>query len=348
MASPAEQSAMRRALELAADPSAPAGPNPRVGAVILDREGAVVGEGFHRGAGSDHAEVAALRASGARARGGTAVVSLEPCHHQGRTGPCSRALLTAGVERVVYAQSESGRRATGGGSWLRAAGLQVESGVLEQEAAALNPIYTRARELGRPFVTYKFAATLDGRVAAADGTSRWITGRPARADAHRLRAEVDAILVGTGTALADDPALTVRGVESCRHRPLRVVMGLRDLPTAAAVFDEEAPTRQLRTRDPHEVLAVLTDDDVDHLLVEGGPTVAASFVEHGLVDRVVVYVAPVLLGSGPTALSDAGIGTLSEALRLTEPEVKRVGDDVRIVGLVQNHGDSYKTQREGA
>ena len=259
-------------------------------------------QGCHRGAGTDHAEVAALQAAGTAAVGGTAVITLEPCNHQGRTGPCSKALIEAGIARVVFGQSDGGELATGGADRLREAGLSVEGGVLATEAAELNPIFSRSNENHRPFVTYKFAATLDGRIAAPDGTSQWITGESARRDVHRLRAQVDAILVGTGTVFADDPSLTVRGDESTEHQPLRVVMGMRDLPPEAVLLRDGGPTLHIRTHDPLAVIGELNQLGVHHLLVEGGPTVASAFVRAGLVDRVVAYLAPMLFGAGPSAL----------------------------------------------
>jgi diaminohydroxyphosphoribosylaminopyrimidine deaminase / 5-amino-6-(5-phosphoribosylamino)uracil reductase len=327
-----ETDAMRRALVLAASPDAPLGPNPRVGCLLLDSDGTVVAEGHHRGAGTPHAEVDALARAGAAARGTTAVVTLEPCNHTGRTGPCAQALLAAGVSRVVYAQTDPNPVASGGAETLLAAGVDVVGGLLADEAAALNPTWTFAVTHGRPFVTWKAASTLDGRIAAADGTSRWITSAAARAEVHELRAGVDAVVVGTGTVLADDSHLAVRreGEISSGRQPLRVVVGLRDLPSGARVLDDAAPTLHLRTRDPHEVLATLVDHDVRHVLVEGGPTLAAAFVRAGLVDAVRWYVAPALLGAGASALADAGMSTISEALRLTVTDVALVGADVRI------------------
>jgi diaminohydroxyphosphoribosylaminopyrimidine deaminase/5-amino-6-(5-phosphoribosylamino)uracil reductase len=327
-----ETDAMRRALAVAVSPDAPPGPNPRVGCVLLAPDGTVLAEGHHRGAGTPHAEIDALSRAGASARGATAVVTLEPCNHTGRTGPCAQALLEAGVARVVYAQADPNPVASGGAETLRAAGVDVEGGLLADEASALNPAWTFAVTAGRPFVTWKAASTLDGRIAAADGTSRWITSSEARAEVHELRATVDAIVVGTGTVLADDPHLAVRraGETVAGPQPLRVVVGLRDLPAGARVLDDAAPTLHLRTHDPREVLAALVDHDVQHLLLEGGPTLAAAFVRAGLVDAVRWYVAPALLGAGPSALADAGMSTISEALRLTVTDVALVGADVRI------------------
>ena len=327
-----ETDAMRRALELAATPGVPLGPNPRVGCVVLAADGTVIAEGRHRGAGTPHAEVDALRRAGATARGSTAVVTLEPCNHTGRTGPCAEALLAAGVARVVFAQTDPNPLAAGGAQTLRAAGVDVVGGLLAGEAAALNEPWTFALTRGRPFVTWKAAATLDGRIAAADGTSRWITSSAARADVHLMRAAVDAVVVGTGTVLADDPQLAVRidGEVSAGRQPLRVVVGLRDLPAACRVLDTAAETLHLRTHDPRDVLETLAAREVRHALLEGGPTVAAAFVRAGLVDAVRWYAAPALLGAGASALGDAGMSTIAEALRLEVTDVARVGADVRI------------------
>ncbi|MFN8170009.1 MAG: bifunctional diaminohydroxyphosphoribosylaminopyrimidine deaminase/5-amino-6-(5-phosphoribosylamino)uracil reductase RibD [Candidatus Nanopelagicales bacterium] len=332
MTQPHELAAMRRALELAATPGVPLGPNPRVGCVLLAPDAAVVAEGFHRGAGTPHAEVDALSRAGDRARGATAVVTLEPCDHTGRTGPCSEALLAAGVARVVVAQLDPNPVAAGGARRLRAAGVEVETGLLAAQAEALNPAWTFAVTHGRPFVTWKTASTLDGRIAAADGTSRWITSAEARAEVHGLRASVDAVVVGTGTVLADDPHLAVRrdGEVAPGAQPLRVVVGLRDVPPTARVLDDAAPTLHLRTHDPVEALADLHAREVRHVLLEGGPTLAAAFVRAGVVDAVRWYVAPALLGSGAAALGDAGMSTIAQALRLQVTDVARVGADVRI------------------
>ncbi len=319
----AERAAMRRALALAAAPGVPLGPNPRVGCVLLAPDGTEVAEGFHRGSGTPHAEAAALAVAGEDARGATAVVTLEPCDHTGRTGPCSQALVDAGVRRVVFAQPDANPVARGGADALRAAGVDVVGGLLVDEARALNRAWTFAVEHGRPFVTWKLATTLDGRSAATDGTSRWVSSRAARLDTHRLRAECDVMLVGSNTVVVDDPELTVRDEidEPAARQPLRVVMGERDLDPARRVFNDRAETLQLRTRDPHEVLAVLYGRDRRHVFLEGGPTLAAAFLGAGLVDEVVAYVAPMLLGAGPHAVGDLGIGTIADALHLTVTDV---------------------------
>jgi diaminohydroxyphosphoribosylaminopyrimidine deaminase/5-amino-6-(5-phosphoribosylamino)uracil reductase len=338
VASDREIAAMRRALEAATSPDAPLGPNPRVGAVLLSPDGAVIATGHHRGAGTPHAEVDALSQAGPAARGATAVVTLEPCNHTGRTGPCSQALIDAGVTRVVYAASDTGELEGGGAVALLAAGVEVEGGVLVDEAAAINPEFSVARAGGRPFVTWKFASTLDGRIAAADGTSQWISSPESRADVHALRAMVDAVLVGSGTQQADDPSLTVRDAAGtlAARQPLRVVMGDAEVPSEARVRNGEAEFLHLRTHDPSTALAQLHARGVNHVLLEGGPTLAAAFVKEGLIDRVVAYLAPVLFGSGASALGDAGISTIGDALRLATTDVVVIGGDVRITAVLNS------------
>jgi diaminohydroxyphosphoribosylaminopyrimidine deaminase/5-amino-6-(5-phosphoribosylamino)uracil reductase len=333
-----EYAAMQRAIELAASPGVPTWPNPRVGCVLLAPDGTVVGEGFHHGAGTPHAEIEALRAAGEHARGATAVVTLEPCNHTGRTGPCVQALLDAGVRRVVAAQRDPSPLARGGLDTLAEAGIEVDHGLLVDDARALNPAWTFAHEHERPYVTWKFAATLDGRSAAADGTSRWVSSAPARRDTHVLRALCDTMLVGSNTVEVDDPALTVRDADDVPLpvQPLRAVMGERDLPDDRRVFDDRAGTVRLRTRDPQEALATLyRDHGRHHVLFEGGPTLAAAFLRAGVVDEVVTYVAPMLLGAGRCAVGDLGIGTIADALHLEITDVAVIGEgaeaNVRLV-----------------
>ncbi len=347
-ARPAETRALLRALDLARRGPVH-GPNPRVGCVLLSPDGTVVGEGWHRGAGTPHAEVAALadaRRQGHDAHGATAVVTLEPCDHTGRTGPCSTALLDAGVARVVLSVSDPNPAAAGGAARLRAAGVQVVAGALEAEGRELLGPWWTAVGRGRPFVTLKLAASLDGRVAAADGTSRWITSDAARRHAHALRAEVDAIAVGTGTVLTDDPALTARTDTGslADHQPLRVVVGRRAVPAGARLHGDGGELVHLPTRDPQVVLAELQAREVRHLLVEGGPTLATAFLRAGLVDEVHAYIAPVLLGSGPPAVGDLGIGTIAGALRLVPREVRGVGPDVLLVATPTTPTDDHQEE----
>ena len=351
MAGDIETSALRRAVELSAAALGTTSPNPPVGAVVLDAAGGIVGEGWTRPPGGSHAEVVALQAAGQAARGGTLAVTLEPCSHTGRTGPCTEAILQAGIARVVVASADPTESAGGGADVLRGAGVDVETRVLLEEVER-GPLeaWLTSRALGRPFVTWKYAATLDGRSAAADGTSRWITSEQARADVHRLRREVDAVVAGVGTVLADDPLLDVRPDPG--YQPLRVVVDTSGrTPLTARCLSGDAPalvvtgpllddpgyprTAQLPAPDGAvdlpALLQLLQDEhDVVSVLLEGGPTLAGAFVARGLVDRVVGYVAPALLGDGAHALGPAGAGTITAAHRLRLDDVMRVGDDVRL------------------
>jgi diaminohydroxyphosphoribosylaminopyrimidine deaminase/5-amino-6-(5-phosphoribosylamino)uracil reductase len=325
---------MRRAIELAARGLGTVSPNPVVGCVVLDPSGEVAGEGWHVFAGGPHAEVAALQEAGERAQGGTALVTLEPCAHTGRTGACTSALLIAGIRRVVYAVDDPNPLAQGGAQVLRAAGIDVEGGLLRAEAERVNESWLHAVRRGRPFVIWKYGASLDGQIAAADGTSRWITGEDARRDSHKLRAQVDAILVGVGTVLADDPLLTVRPQPPdppSTRQPLRVVFDRTGrTPADAKIRDGSAET--IITADaPGKVLTELRARGVVSVLLEGGPTLAGAFWDDGLIDKVVGYVSPVLLGSGRyPALRSSAIDTITAAPRLTLEDVTRFGADVRL------------------
>jgi diaminohydroxyphosphoribosylaminopyrimidine deaminase / 5-amino-6-(5-phosphoribosylamino)uracil reductase len=360
---------MRRALDLAARGSGLVSPNPLVGAVLV-RHGDVVGEGWHLGPGTPHAEAMALETAGERARGGTLYVTLEPCAHHGRTPPCAPALITAGVARVVAAIGDPNPLVDGAGfRQLREGGIEVETGLLAEEAAVVNEAFLRHARTGLPFVTLKMAASLDGKVAARDGSSRWITGREARADVHRMRGDADAIMVGAGTAFRDDPSLTVRAPAYRGRAPLRVVVDGRGIvPETHRVFsDGAAPTIVATTegapawrrdgwrRAGAEVLVLddagsaliplgsllreLGKRDVQRVLLEGGPTLAWEAVRSGLVDRFVLYFAPILVGGqdAPSVLMGGGIPTIAAPFRLDLDEVVRVGPDIKVVARV--HGD---------
>ncbi|MFZ5756911.1 MAG: bifunctional diaminohydroxyphosphoribosylaminopyrimidine deaminase/5-amino-6-(5-phosphoribosylamino)uracil reductase RibD [Pseudomonadota bacterium] len=372
---------MARALQLAARGLYTTDPNPRVGCVIV-RDGVVVGEGFHARAGEPHAEVHALRAAGERARAATVYVTLEPCSHHGRTGPCVDALLAAQPARVVVAMQDPNPKVSGSGlAKLRAAGIAVETGLLEAEARALNPGFIARMTRGTPFVRVKLAMSLDGRTAMADGDSKWITGPEAREDVQRLRARSSAVLTGAGTVLADDPALTVRP-QDWRHgdyaehgtlpvrQPLRVVLDrdLRATPAARLVVgdgmtstgpvlvvadekvlhahDGQARARALREQDGVEVIGLPADAggridlpallaelgrrEVNELLVEAGATLAGAFVAARRVDELVVYAAPVLLGSTARPLLDLPLAGMAGKIPLTLVEVRQVGGDIRM------------------
>jgi diaminohydroxyphosphoribosylaminopyrimidine deaminase/5-amino-6-(5-phosphoribosylamino)uracil reductase len=242
------------------------------------------------------------------------------------------------VARVVYGQADPNPGAAGGAARLRAAGVAVGGGLLAEDARELNQAWTFAVTHGRPRVVWKFAATLDGRSAAPDGTSQWITGPAARADVHRMRAQAGAILVGTGTVLADDPGLTVRQPNGAlaERQPLRVVMGHRAIPATARILDPSAPTVQLRERDPCRALQVLADRSIRQVWLEGGPALAGAFLAAGLVDEVVAYLAPALLGSGRSAVGDLGISTIGEVLRLHPHDLTKLGPDIRIRATISN------------
>ena len=357
---------MARALALAEHGRGLTSPNPIVGAVVV-RDGRVVGEGFHARAGGAHAEVEALARAGAAARGATLYVTLEPCNHVGRTAPCVDAVLAAGVRRVVAAIADSNPRVRGGGAErLRAAGVEVSLGCSSEEALAQNRVFfTAVREM-RPHVTLKCAMTLDGKIAAADGSARWITGEAARREAHRMRSESDAVAVGIGTALADDPALDVRLGEPWPREPYRVVVdSTARLPVAARVFSAGTAARAIvavadgapadrvaaleargatvlhcksrnRRVDVEDLCARLFALDVIGLLVEGGGALAGAFAEAGLVDRVAFFVAPKLLGGAvaPTAIAGAG-RPLGDALVIDGLRGRPVGEDWLFEGDVR-------------
>ncbi|MCW2709386.1 MAG: ribD [Frankiales bacterium] len=301
-------------------------PNPPVGAVALDARGQVVGEGATRPPGGLHAERVALVEAAGRAH--TVVCTLEPCNHTGRTGPCAEALIEAGVKRVVFGHSDPTSPAAGGADALRAAGVEVVQLATVEGALAG---WLHRQRTGRPFVTWKYAATLDGRSAAADGSSRWITGALARADVHVLRSQVDAIIAGSGTVLADDPALTARDVPGrAGERLLRVVMDRRGRVPATVRALGDGSLHVTGDHDPADVLDQLAGRGVVRVLLEGGPTLAAAFYRAGLVDEVVAYLAPALLGAGPAAVGDLGIGTITDIARLHLIDVTRIGEDVRL------------------
>jgi diaminohydroxyphosphoribosylaminopyrimidine deaminase/5-amino-6-(5-phosphoribosylamino)uracil reductase len=361
MATAVEIAAMRRAISLSTDQLGTTNPNPCVGAVVLDVDGAIVGEGVTQPIGGDHAEVGALRAAGDRARGGTVVATLEPCSHSGRTLPCTDVIRAAGVSRVVYALTDPHPAAAGGGRQLADGGIDVEADVLPAEADAVLGRWVTAVARQRTHVTLKYAATLDGRTAAADGSSSWITGAGARSDGHRERALADAVVVGIGTVLADDARLTVRDWPASRQ-PVRVVVDSNArTPAGAQVLDDTAATliavaegadpdrlAELRAAgaevvtlprsagrvDLAALVAELWNRDVVVALVEGGATLAGAFIRHRLADRLVGYYAPALLGAGTAVLDDLGITTIGDARRLKLEDVTVIDGDVRITARI--------------
>ncbi len=325
---------MRIAIALAYE--GPRSANPRVGCVIIDDEGSEVGSGFHHGAGTPHAEVEALAVAGERARGATAVVTLEPCNHTGRTGPCTQALIDAGIARVVFAQHDPTPKASGGAEALRAAGIDVLEGIGLAEAEQINRGWTHLQLTGRPYVILKLAQTLDARVADADGGPTAISGPQARVLTHGLRAESDAVLVGTATAIADDPQLTVRE-QQVTSQPLRVVMGERELPDGLRVLDESAPTLLIRHRDPRSALGLLREHGVQQVLLEGGPTLASAFLEAECVDEVIWFLAPSLMGAGV-----ASTHPMSRAFPVDVTEARLIGNDVMVRGRISRSAQGQR------
>lgn len=357
---------MRMALRLAARARGRTSPNPMVGAVVV-KDGEVVGRGYHRRAGTAHAEVVALRQAGERARGADLYVNLEPCNHVGRTGPCAACIIESGVARVAVGMRDPNPLVDGRGfRALRRAGVEVVLGVLEAECERLNEAFACSITRGRPFVILKTATTLDGHVATRDGDARWVSGEAARLEGHRLRDACDAILVGAGTVLADDPSLTCRGVPRGRD-PVRVVLDsrLRTPPSARVVAGaagstaptliattEGAPERRVRplvaagaevVRLPSDaggrvsipaLLARLHARELQAVLLEGGPTLAGAFFAAGLVDRVVAFVAPKLLGDGLArpVLAGPAVARMADAVPLEGVEVRRVGEDLMLSG----------------
>ncbi|MGH2813495.1 MAG: bifunctional diaminohydroxyphosphoribosylaminopyrimidine deaminase/5-amino-6-(5-phosphoribosylamino)uracil reductase RibD [Actinomycetota bacterium] len=350
-----DREAMALCLRLARRGAGKASPNPMVGAVVADDRG-TAGTGWYRGPGTPHAETIALDEAGERARGATLYVSLEPCAHHGKTPPCVDAVISSGVGRVVVAMADPDSRVSGRGSdALRRAGIEVEEGLMEDRARLLNEAYVTHRTENRPFVTYKAALSLDGRTAASDGSSKWITSEPARRDVQRLRARSDAVAVGIGTVLADDPLLTVRGRRT--RPPLRVVLDSHArTPLLARVLTSEAPALVITgVRAPRErvlglqgagaevvtvpeeegrvslkhALEALAGRRITSLLLEGGRTLAGAFASAGFIDRYVLYLAPKLVG-GPAGLVEWAAGSLGLAKALEITSVRRIGPDLRV------------------
>lgn len=330
--------AMQRAIALAEKGLGKTAPNPIVGAVIIDSTGAVVGEGFHdRRKSSDHAEVVALKAAGDKARGATIVVSLEPCNHTGTTGPCSQMIIDAGITTVVFAVADPNSKAAGGAAALRAAGITVVTGTLEIEAAYSNRAWLMKIKKGRPFFTWKVATTLDAKVAAIDGTSKWITNESSRADVQILRRAADAILVGTNTVITDDPHLIPRGdFDEYVGNPIRVICGEQELPKDSQIFDDAAETIVVKTKNLDVLVEKLNELGINHVFVEAGPTLASAMVHHCLMDELVMYQAPSLLGSGKGFFTFDHPSTISNQMRLDHVSTEVLDGDVKSIYRIGN------------
>jgi len=320
---------MSRAIELASKVDLSRDINPTVGAVIVDASGTIVGEGWHNGSGTVHAEIMAIAQAGSKAVGATLYCTLEPCNAQGKTGPCAQTVIAAGITKVVIAQADPHRAMSGGVKTLQAAGIEVEVGLLQDSAIDLNASWNFAQENNRPWVIWKTATTLDGFVAAEDGSSKWITGEPARERVQEIRASVGAILTGTGTVLADDPLLTVRALPN-DQQPLRVIVGDRELPANSQIFTGANPAIRM-PGDLSKVIAELWQEHGVHkVLVEAGSHVSQSLWSANLVDEVYWFQAPMILGSGKPAIGSFGVNTLANASRFPEYQVDRVGLDLLV------------------
>lgn len=328
--------AMRSAVAVSEEARGISSPNPPVGAVVLDTHGTVVGIGTTEAPGHRHAEIVALDQAGDQARGGTLVVTLEPCNHQGLTGPCSQAILRAGIVAVYYAVADPNPLAAGGGDTLREAGVTVVGAVCENEARR-GPLraWLHRQATGLPWVTLKFASTLDGKAAAPDGSSQWITSAETRSAVHEERSHIDAIVVGTGTVLADSPSLTAREDDGRlkENQPLRVIVGLRDIPDAFRGTEDSAgtaPWLHMRTNDLSEVLRILAQQGCLEVQIEGGPRLSGAFVEADLIDGVTAYIAPALLGAGRAVIESRTVETIGDIRRYDIVSMTRLSQDMRI------------------
>jgi diaminohydroxyphosphoribosylaminopyrimidine deaminase/5-amino-6-(5-phosphoribosylamino)uracil reductase len=330
--------AMQRAIALSEKGLGKTSPNPIVGAVIIDDAGNVIGEGFHdRMNSKDHAEVVAIANATKNLKGATIVVTLEPCNHSGSTGPCTQAIIDAGISTVVFAVNDPNAVASGGADTLRAAGIKVVEGVLKAEAAYANRAWLMKIKKNRPFFTWKVATTLDAKIAATDGTSKWITNETSRADVQVLRRQSDAILVGTNTVIIDDPHLIPRGdFAGYSHNPIRVICGEQDLPKDAQVFDSAAQTVVVKSKDLDLLVEELNKLEINQVFVEAGMTLASAMVDHCLMDELVMYQAPSLLGSGKPFFTFDFPSTISNQMRLDHISTVVLDGDVKSVYRIRN------------
>ena len=330
--------AMQRAISMGEKGLGKTAPNPIVGAVIIDAAGIVIGEGFHDRVNSpDHAEVVAIKAAGTKTKGATIVVSLEPCNHTGNTGACVQAIIDAGITTVVFAVKDPNPVAAGGADALRAAGVTVIEGLLKDEAAFSNRAWLMKIKKNRPFFTWKVAATLDGKVAAADGTSKWITNKVSRADVQVLRRQADAILVGTNTVIADNPHLIPRGeFAGFASNPIRVICGEQELPKDSAVFDSAAQTVIVKSKDLDVLVEKLNELGVNHVFVEAGPTLASAMVDHCLMDELVIYQAPTFLGTGKHFFVFDYPTTITDQMRMDYISTQVLDGDVKSTYRIRN------------
>lgn len=320
---------MRRANELSLNGLGLTFPNPIVGAVVIDDSGNLIGEGFHSKSNQGaHAETNALVAAGNKAVGATLVVTLEPCNHHGKTPPCTEKIIESGIKKVVFGVSDPNKLASGGAAALRNAGIEVIGAFQSDEIEFNNRAWLKKIRTGKVYITLKLALTVDGKIAAADGSSKWITSESSRADVAVLRSECDAIVTGTGTVIADNPALTVRNVNrngNTEFHPARIVMGERPISESAEIRKGGAKTYFLSSRDLTELAKFATENNWNRILVEAGPTLSTAFLRSGLVDEVIIYQAPTFLGGDKSAVTDLGITNIKERIDFDLYEAKILG-----------------------
>jgi len=328
--------AMQRAITLSEKGLGKCAPNPIVGAVIIDKAGKVIGEGFHdRMKSNDHAEVVAIKNAGKAATGGTLIVTLEPCNHLGQTGPCTQAIIDAGITTVVFAVTDPNPIAAGGQVRLQSAGINVVTGVLSKEASYSNRAWLTKIKKSRPYFTWKVATTLDAKLAASDGTSKWISNEVSRADVQRLRRESDAILVGTNTVVTDNPHLIPRGeFAGFTRNPIRVICGEQELPADSKVFDDKAQTVLVKSKDLKQLVAKLNELELNQVFVEAGSTFASALMAAGLIDELVIYQAPALLGAGKSFYQNEDNKTIEDQMRLKHISTEVLAGDLKSVYLV--------------
>jgi diaminohydroxyphosphoribosylaminopyrimidine deaminase/5-amino-6-(5-phosphoribosylamino)uracil reductase len=328
--------AMQRAITLSEKGLGKCAPNPIVGAVIIDKAGNVIGEGFHdRMKSNDHAEVVAIKNAGKAASGGTLIVTLEPCNHLGQTGPCTQVIIDAGIATVVFAVTDPNPIAAGGQVRLQSAGINVVTGVLSDEASYSNRAWLNKIKKSRPYFTWKVATTLDAKLAASDGTSKWISNEVSRADVQRLRRESDAILVGTNTVVTDNPHLIPRGdFDGFARNPIRVICGEQELPADSQIFDDKAQTVVVKSKDLKQLVAKLNELELNQVFVEAGSTFASALIAAGLIDELVIYQAPALLGAGKSFYQNEDNKTIEDLMRLKHISTEVLAGDLKSVYLV--------------
>ena len=327
------EAAMARAIDCARLGLGNTYPNPIVGAVITSATGEIVSEGFHQG--GDHAEVIAINTAKEIPAGAILYVSLEPCSHHGKTPPCVDAIINSGIKKVVYAVNDPNPAAAGGADRLRAAGIEVESGIGEVQARLENRAWLTKMELGRPRITWKIASTMDGKVAASDGSSKWITGELARTDVAHMRSQFDAIITSTATVIADDPLMTSKGFGK---NPVRIVMGRTEISAGAQIMDSSAETIFIKSQNLKDLIVLANERGFNQVLIESGPTFGTALLREDLIDEIVLFQAPTLFGSGKPAIGDLGITHISGRLDFEISDVEMIGSDLKITLIKSDNG----------